>query len=92
MHAPMLHLKAPGCRLVVRRDGCDALVVKVGEHKEIIEAERAADIYRSERSIAGASDTTLENVGRWRAATYKMCLRAVSHRSTSTPSTRRDEE
>jgi hypothetical protein len=40
--------------------------VKVGEHKEIIEAGRAADIYRSGGSISGASETTLENAERWR--------------------------
>ena len=51
---------------MVRRDGCDALGVKVGEHKEIIEAGRAADIYRSGGSISGASETTLENAERLR--------------------------
>ena len=73
MRAPMLHLQAPGCRLVVR-DGCDALVVKVGEHKEIIEAGRAADIYRSGGSISGASETTLENAERWRVGDVQNAL------------------
>jgi len=31
VRTPMRRLRAPGCRLVVRRDGCDALGVKVGE-------------------------------------------------------------
>ena len=70
----MLHLKAPGCRLVVRRDGCDALGVKVGEHKEIIEAGRAADIYRSEGSTSGASETTPENGERWRVGEVQNVL------------------
>ena len=67
-------------------------LVKVGEHKEIIEAGRAADICRSEGSIAGASETTLENAERSRVGDVQMYSRAVSHRSTSTPSTRHDEE
>ena len=71
----------------MRRDGCDALGVKVGEHKEIIEAGRAADIFRWGGSISGASETTLENAGHGGgSATYKMYSRAASHRSTSTPS------
>lgn len=73
---------------MVRRDGCDALGVKVGEHKEIIEAGRAADIYRSERPIAGASETTLENAGRWRVGDAQNVLawRGHAHGSTATPS------
>ena len=74
VRTPMLRLRAPGCRLVVRRDGCDALGVKVGEHKEIIEAGRAADVYRSEGSIAGASETTLENAERWRVGDVQNVL------------------
>ena len=62
---------------MVRRDGCAALGVKVGEHKEIIEAGRAADIYRSERSIAGASETTLENAERWRVGDVQMYSRGA---------------
>ncbi len=51
------------------------LGVKVGEHKEIIiEAGRAADIYRSGGSIAGASETTLENAERWRVGEVQNVL------------------
>jgi len=71
VRTPMRRLRAPGCRLV-GRDGCDA--VKVGEHKEIIEAGRAADIYRSERSISGTSETTLKNAGRWRVGDVQNVL------------------
>ena len=49
-------------------------LVKVGEHKEIIEAGRAADIYRSERSISGTSETTLKNAGRWRVGDVQNVL------------------
>lgn len=49
-------------------------LVKVGEHKEIIEAGRAADIYRSEGSIAGASGTTLENAERSRVGDVRNVL------------------
>ena len=73
VRTPMRRLRAPGCRLVVR-DGCDALGVKVGEHKEIIEAGRAADIYRWEGSISGASETTLENAERWRVGEVQNVL------------------
>ena len=59
---------------MVRRDGCDALGVKVGEHKEIIEAGRAADIYRSERSISAASETTPENGERSRVGDVQNVL------------------
>ena len=59
---------------MVRRDGCDALGVKVGEHKEIIEAGRAADIYSSGGSIAGASETTLANAERWRVGDVRNVL------------------
>jgi hypothetical protein len=59
---------------MARRDGCDALGVKVGEHKEIIEAGRAADIYRSGGSISGASETTLENEERWRVGDVRNVL------------------
>ena len=48
--------------------------VKVGEHKEIIEAGRAADIYRSKRSTSGASETTLENEERWRVGDVRNVL------------------
>jgi hypothetical protein len=54
-------------------------LVKVGEHKEIIEAGRAADICRSEGSISGASETTLENAERWRVGDVQNVL---SHRGT----------
>ena len=60
---------------MVRRDGCDALCgVKVGEHKEIIEAGRAADIDRPEGSISGASETTLENGERSRVGDVQNVL------------------
>ena len=49
-------------------------LVKVGEHKEIIEAGRAADICSSEGSIAGASETTLENAERWRVGEVQNVL------------------
>ena len=49
-------------------------LVKVGEHKEIIEAGRAADIYRWGESISGVSETTLENTERWRVGDVQNVL------------------